>query len=100
VFGANKNIGVPAWDAPTRAPPQLIRAVHLELIDLWRISLSSKLIQLGKRVAELNALGIEVARLGGVLAEEKWLEGSAIPHFGHVAAALSGSEFTVPAGLL
>jgi hypothetical protein len=33
---------------------------------------------LEKRVAELNALGIEVMRLGGLLADEKWLEGSAI----------------------
>ncbi len=40
--------------------------------------MSSKLTQLEKRVAELNALGIEVIKLGGLLGNGKWLEGSAI----------------------
>jgi hypothetical protein len=40
--------------------------------------LTSKLTQLEKRVVELNVLGIELIKLGGLLADEKWLEGSAI----------------------
>ncbi len=40
--------------------------------------MSSKLTQLDKRVEELNQLGIEVMRLGKLLSDGKWLEGSGI----------------------
>jgi hypothetical protein len=52
--------------------------VDRQTLTSAEVSLISKLTQLEKRVGELNALGIEVIKLGGLLADEKWLEGSAI----------------------